>query len=182
MPRIKTKVGFRGHIKEIEVEVPDNEPAPWGADAQLKIVGTDVPRIDGVLKATGRAKYTYDKHPKGMLWGKILHSPWGAATIKSLDLTAAKSMPGFRAVHVFKEVGRPLLYHGDEVLAIAADSEEQAEDCIRAVSVTFEKKDVATTIAQAMKPGQWPPPRGEGVVLHKQNSTFAVPASWSPTR
>src|SRR5439155_1476890 len=114
MPRIKTKVGFRGHIKEIEVEVPDNEPAPWGADAQLKIVGTDVPRIDGVLKATGRAKYTYDKHPKGMLWGKILHSPWGAATIKSLDLTAAKIMPGFRAVHVFKEVGRPLRYHGDE--------------------------------------------------------------------
>ena len=36
--------------------------------------------------------------------------------------------------------------------------------------------------AQAMKPGQWPPPRGEGVVLHKQNSTFAIPASWSPSR
>ncbi|MBV8392943.1 MAG: NIPSNAP family protein [Alphaproteobacteria bacterium] len=36
--------------------------------------------------------------------------------------------------------------------------------------------------AQAMKPGQWPPPRAEGVVLHKQNSTFAVPAKWSPSR
>ena len=36
--------------------------------------------------------------------------------------------------------------------------------------------------AQAMKPGSWPPPRGEGVVLHKQTSTFAVPAKFSPLR
>ncbi|MFO1081359.1 MAG: NIPSNAP family protein [Reyranellaceae bacterium] len=36
--------------------------------------------------------------------------------------------------------------------------------------------------AQAMKPGQWPPPRGEGVVLHKQENAFAVPAKWSPLR
>src|SRR4051812_5798029 len=152
MSKVKTQVGFRGHYKEIEVEIPDNEPAPWGADAQLKLVGTDVPRIDGVLKVTGRAKYTYDKHPKGMLWGKILHSPWGAATIKAMDLSQAKASPGVRGVHVFKDVGEPLLYHGDEVLAIAADSEEQAEDAIRAVKITFEKKGVATTIAQAMKP------------------------------
>ena len=36
--------------------------------------------------------------------------------------------------------------------------------------------------ASAMKPGQWPPPRGESVVLHKQTSTFAVPAKFSPLR
>jgi xanthine dehydrogenase YagR molybdenum-binding subunit len=153
MSKVKTQVGFRGHVKEIEVDIPDNEPAPWGFDAQLKIVGTDVPRIDGVLKVTGRAKYTYDKHPKGMLWGKILHSPWGAATIKALDYSEAEKMPGVRAVHVIKDVGRPLAYHGDEVLAIAADSEEQAEDAVRAVKVTFEKKDVATTIHLASKAG-----------------------------
>ena len=42
--------------------------------------------------------------------------------------------------------------------------------------------DRETKRAQAMNPPNWPPPRGEGVVLHKQNSTFAVPAAWSPTR
>lgn len=36
--------------------------------------------------------------------------------------------------------------------------------------------------AQAMKPGQWPPPRHESVVLHKQENCFAVPAPWSPAR
>jgi hypothetical protein len=33
-----------------------------------------------------------------------------------------------------------------------------------------------------MKPGLWPPPRHESVVLHKQTSTFAVAAKWSPLR
>jgi hypothetical protein len=42
--------------------------------------------------------------------------------------------------------------------------------------------DRETKRAQAMKPGQWPPPRHESVVLHKQNSTFAIPAKWSPSR
>ena len=42
--------------------------------------------------------------------------------------------------------------------------------------------DRETRRAQAMKPGVWPPPRHESVVLHKQTSTFAVPASWSPLR
>jgi xanthine dehydrogenase YagR molybdenum-binding subunit len=152
MPRIKTKVGFRGRVKEIEVDIPANEPAPWGADAQLKQVGTDIPRIDGVLKVTGRAKYTYDKHPKGMLWGKVLHAPWGAATIKALDLKAARALPGVRAIHVFKDVGRPLLYHGDEILAVAADSEEIAEDALRAIKITYERKNVVTTIPQALAP------------------------------
>ncbi|WP_395714840.1 NIPSNAP family protein [Reyranella sp.] len=42
--------------------------------------------------------------------------------------------------------------------------------------------DRETRRAQAMKPGLWPPPRHESVVLHKQTSTFAVPAKWSPLR
>jgi hypothetical protein len=39
-----------------------------------------------------------------------------------------------------------------------------------------------TLRAKAMKPGQWPPPRHESAILHKQQSTFAIPAPWSPLR
>jgi len=35
---------------------------------------------------------------------------------------------------------------------------------------------------QAMKPGSWPPPRDPSVVLHRQQSLFAVPAKFSPLR
>src|ERR687883_936200 len=99
MAKITTKVGFRGHTKDIEVNLPEGEPAPWQAGAELKYVGTPIKRIDGPLKVTGRAKYTYDQHPKGMLWGKMLHSPWGAAGIKGMDVEALKKAPGVRAVH-----------------------------------------------------------------------------------
>ena len=34
----------------------------------------------------------------------------------------------------------------------------------------------------AMKPGSWPPPRAEGVVMHRMQNTFAVPAAFSPLR
>jgi xanthine dehydrogenase YagR molybdenum-binding subunit len=154
MPKVKAKVGFRGPrgvVKEIEVNIPEGEPPPWGLDSQLKHVGTSIPRIDGVAKVTGRAKYTYDQNPRGMLWGKMLHSPWGAATIKAMDVEALKKAPGVRAVHVFKEVGRPLLYHGDEVLAIAADTLEQAEDALRDFKVTYERKPVTTTIQAGLR-------------------------------
>jgi xanthine dehydrogenase YagR molybdenum-binding subunit len=150
MAKLTTKVGYRGNTKDIEITIPEGEPPPWQAGAQLKYVGTPVRRIDGFLKVTGRAKYTYDQHPKGMLWGKILHSPWGAATIKSLDVKAVKALPGVRAVHVFKDAGRPLLYHGDEILAVAADSPEIAEDAIRAVKIEYDRTPAATTIAAGL--------------------------------
>ena len=156
--KIKTKVGYRpqggvkGFTKEIEVTIPDGEPAPWAVDTQLKHVGTSIPRVDAVLKATGRAKYTYDQKPKGMLWGRMLHSPWGAADIKKLDLKAAKALPGVRAIHVFKEEGRPLQYHGDEILALAADTLEQAEDAIAAIKIELERKPATTTIQAGLHP------------------------------
>ncbi len=153
MPRIKTKVGFRGHVKEMEVTIPEGDPAPWGADAALKHVGTDVRRVDGVLKVTGRARYTYDQAPPGLLHGKLLHAPMGAAIVKRLDLKAAKALPGVRAIHVFKGEGRPLLYHGDEILAIAADAEEIAEEALRLVAIEYDRRPVATTIGAATKSG-----------------------------
>src|SRR5438477_507158 len=36
--------------------------------------------------------------------------------------------------------------------------------------------------AQAVKAGIWPPPRGADVILHRQTSTFAIPAKFSPLR
>ena len=58
-------------------------------EKELKVVGTSPVRPDGVPKVTGLAQYGADFSLPGMLWGKILHSPWGSATIKSLDLAAA---------------------------------------------------------------------------------------------
>jgi len=51
----------------------------------FSIVGRSVPRVDGVDKVTGRAKYTGDLIVPGMIEGKFLRSPYAHARIRSID-------------------------------------------------------------------------------------------------
>src|ERR671916_502657 len=62
-------------------------------------------RVDGVLKTTGRARYTRDVDLPGMLWAKFLMSPHPHARILSIDTTAAKAVPGVHAVLTGQDIG-----------------------------------------------------------------------------
>ena len=55
-------------------------------------------RPDGVDKVTGRARFGADYSLPGMLSGKILRSPHAHARILSIDTSAAKALPGVKAV------------------------------------------------------------------------------------
>src|SRR6516164_2207859 len=109
---------------------------PWPANRRL--IGTRVRRVDGPDKATGRAKYSYDINRPRMLHARILRSPHAHATIKSLDTAAAEKTAGFRAIYLIKKAGAEVYFAGDEILAIAADTEEHADDCIRAVRIEYD--------------------------------------------
>src|SRR5947209_898522 len=65
-----------------------------------RLLGTKIRRLDGPDKATGRAKYSYDINRPGMLHGAILRSPYAHAKVKSIDTTAARKTPGFKALVV----------------------------------------------------------------------------------
>jgi xanthine dehydrogenase YagR molybdenum-binding subunit len=108
---------------------------PW--PQKRRILGTKVPRLDGPDKATGRAKYSYDINRPGLLHARILRCPHARATIKNIDTTAAEKMPGVRAVTVISAAGSTLNFAGAEVAAVAADTEEHAEDAIRAIRVEY---------------------------------------------
>src|SRR5947208_14807795 len=69
-----------------------------GWPKKRRLLGTKVKRLDGPEKATGRAKYSYDVNRPGMLHGAFLRSPYAHARIKSLDTTAARAVPGFKAL------------------------------------------------------------------------------------
>ncbi|HXG62922.1 MAG TPA: xanthine dehydrogenase family protein molybdopterin-binding subunit [Planctomycetota bacterium] len=112
---------------------------------ERRIIGTAVPRVDGALKVTGKAKYSYDRVFPGLLHAKILRSPHAHAKIRSLDLSAAEKMPGVKAVHVIKNAGAELRFVGDEIAAVAAETEEQARDAARAIRVEYEVLPHAVT-------------------------------------
>jgi xanthine dehydrogenase YagR molybdenum-binding subunit len=116
--------------QEIEGTMPNNWPKKPN-----RLIGTSVQRLDGPDKATGRARYSYDINRPGMLHAKILRCPHAHAKLTSLDTSAAEKMPGFKAVHVITEAGKELFYAGDEVAAVACDTEEHAEDAVRALGL-----------------------------------------------
>src|SRR4029078_11983283 len=69
----------------------------WTADDELTIVGKPAPRLDGMVRAAGRARYTVDVELAGMLHAAVLRSPVAHGRVRSLDLEAALATPGVRA-------------------------------------------------------------------------------------
>jgi xanthine dehydrogenase YagR molybdenum-binding subunit len=104
----------------------------------MKVLGQRIERLDGPVKSSGAAKYSLDIQRPGMLYGKILGAPIAAGTLKSLDTSAAEALPGVAAVHVMTEVGRPINWAGQEIVALAATTEEIAEDAIRLIKAEYE--------------------------------------------
>ena len=140
---------------------------------ELSFVGKSVPRKDGVEKATGRALYTVDMVLPGMLWGKILRSPYPHAKILRIDTSRAERLPGVKAVitgkdtlgikHGFVETPRyppdqyPLAmdrvrYIGEEVAAVAAIDEYVAEEALSLIQVDYEELPAVFDPEEAMRP------------------------------
>jgi len=61
-------------------------------------VGAATPRIDGVEKVTGAAKYTGDLAFADILEAKVLRSPFPHARILSIDTRRAAALPGVAAI------------------------------------------------------------------------------------
>src|SRR6266568_2214732 len=109
-------------------------------DAQHRtLIGTRVTRVDSLAKVSGQAKYTYDVHRPGMLYGKVLRCPYAHAKVVSIDTSAAEKMPGVEAVHIVQGPGANIHWAGDDIVAVAAVDEPTAEDAIRAIKVEFQQ-------------------------------------------
>jgi xanthine dehydrogenase YagR molybdenum-binding subunit len=119
-----------------------------------RLIGTKITRLDGLAKASGRAKYPSDIRPEGTLFAVMLYSPHAHAKIKSIDTSTAEKMPGVKAVSIIAAGGAtPLRYQGDDIAAVAAETEEQARDAVRAIKVEYEVLPHVVTEHQAMAEG-----------------------------
>jgi xanthine dehydrogenase YagR molybdenum-binding subunit len=143
-----------------------------------RILGTRVTRLDGPAKSTGRAKYSYDINRPGMLHGRILRCPYARAVVKTIDTSAAEAMPGVKAIHNIVKPGAELFYAGDEILGLAADTEEHANDALRAVRIEYEVRPALVVEEDALKNDRsTAPPRGQKNVrppMEKQTDEFEL--------
>ena len=134
---------------------------------QLKYVGHSVPRVDGIEKVTGKAKFVGDISVPGMLYGKILRSPYPHARLLSIESKKAEALAGVVAVLTAADIadvnpiynGRPVIamhkvrYVGEPVAAVAAVDLASAEDALSAIQVNYEELPAVTGIDAALKNG-----------------------------
>ena len=125
--------------------------AKWPENPRL--IGTRIVRLDGLAKASGKAKYPSDVRPEGTLFGVMLYSPHAHAKIKSIDTSTAETMPGVKGVITIAKAGATLRFHGDDIAAVAAETESQARDAVRAIKVEYEILPHVATEAQSMAEG-----------------------------
>jgi CO/xanthine dehydrogenase Mo-binding subunit len=130
---------------------------------RLKYVGHSVPRVDGIEKVTGKAKFLADLTIPGMLHGKILRSPYPHARLLAIDTSRAEALPGIAAVLTAADIGdliptyngRPLIaiskvrYVGEPVAAVVAADLAQAEEALSLIDVQYEELPAAVGIDRA---------------------------------
>ena len=127
--------------------------ASWGEASESRLIGKRVTRLSGKDKVTGKAKYTFDINRPGMLYGRVLRSEVPHATVNGIDTRAAEALPGVKAVIPLIEVGKKLRYQGQEIAAVAAETDDIAKDALRLIQVDLEELPFVVTEADAMAEG-----------------------------
>ena len=152
-----------------------------------KYVGVSVPRVDGVKKVTGAAKYVGDMKWPRMLYAKCVKSPYAHAKIVSIDVSAAKALKGVHDVitgdYYTKRGGlyledknflavNTVKFYGEPVVAVAAETPEIAEEACELVKVEYEPLPVINNPMEGMAK--------DAILIHPELHTYKVVPIFHP--
>jgi len=143
-------------------------------------------RPDGLDVVTGRAVYGTDVYMDGMLYGKLVRSPVPHAIIKKIDVSDALKLDGVKAIITAQDIpdrkmkwlidDQPLLarhkvrYIGEPIAAIAAETEEIAEEGANLIRVEYEELPHLMDIDKAIS---------SDVLIHEEPNPYSVKADSS---
>ena len=134
--------------------------------ATRSAIGKSIVRGEGPDKVSGKAIYAADISQPGMLWGRVLRSPYPYARIVSIDKSQAEALPGVHAVVTGQDIpdtkiGRrmvdmPILargvvrFVGEKVAAVAADDKDAADEALLLIDVVYEELTPVYDAEEAM--------------------------------
>lgn len=138
---------------------------------EYSVIGKRVPRVDAREKVTGAAKYAADYSLPGMLWCKVLRSPYPHARILNIDTSKAEKLSGVKGLVTGKDFGGwtwgwmlttrdepPLAvdkvrYMAEAVAGVAAIDEDTAEEAAELIKVDYEELPGVFDPEEAMREG-----------------------------
>jgi CO/xanthine dehydrogenase Mo-binding subunit len=154
------------------------------------IFETNEIRVEGRDKVSGRTKYTADVKRPNALWAAFAVSPFAHANIVSIDTSAAKVVPGVRAVLTGADIGgvrhgrmisdwsvlahKKVVYVGDRVAAVAAETREAAEEAVRLIEVEYAELPAVLDARRAFD--------DDAPVIHADVEAFAFNSKVRPQR
>jgi len=129
-PTQQTELGEWVREQHISLMLDANTPVKSPADYRL--VGSSLPRVDLLAKATGEQIFVHDMRVPGMLHGRVVRPPYAGAdsgdfvgnTLERVDASSISHIPGIRAVVTQRDF-----------VGIVAEREEQAEQALRELVV-----------------------------------------------
>lgn len=164
----------------------------------FKVVGKSVAKIDALSLALGKPSYVADLKPEDALYVALLGSPHAHARIKSVDVSAAEKMPGVRGVlyhgnvprvvHTTAGQGHPepspydtfmfdnkVRFVGDRVAAVAAETQESANDALKAIKAEYEVLEPVLSIDDALM-------EGSPVIHDEPEAGILIPVQYEPEK
>jgi xanthine dehydrogenase YagR molybdenum-binding subunit len=116
-------------------------------------VGTAMPRVEGLEKVTGAARYAVEHHVEGVVHAALVQSTVAKGMVRAVDPAAALALPGVLAVMWHENAPRvaddddlelavlqrpDVAYRGQIVAVAVADSLEAAREAAALVHVDYE--------------------------------------------
>ncbi len=138
-----------------------------------RVAGTSAPRVDGIAKVTGAARYAIDLSVPGMAHVIVVRSTRAHARIKRIERDAAAASPGVLRVitgddllaagltpyyghvvadHPVVAIGK-VRYHGEPVVLVVAESRREAAEAADLVEIEYEELPSVTDASEALAPG-----------------------------
>jgi hypothetical protein len=151
-------------------------PWTWKVPENYKETQPKISRQDAHERVSGKAVYTRDIYLPGMLYAKILTSPYAHATIKSIDSSQAEALAGVRDVLKYSDPdiqydsgigawyevsgnydiltlpGTSDYYQHPMGVAVVADSEEICDRALKLMNIEWEERPFILDMEESVKP------------------------------
>jgi CO/xanthine dehydrogenase Mo-binding subunit len=151
-------------------------PWTWKAPENFKEGQGTIARQDAHERVSGKAVYTRDIALPGMLYAKILNSPYAHAKIKSIDTSKAEALTGVRDILKFDD---PDIKHDSGIgswyevsgnydvltlpgisdyyqhpmgVAVVGDNEEVCDRALRLMKIEWEERPFVLDMEESAKP------------------------------
>jgi isoquinoline 1-oxidoreductase beta subunit len=155
----------------------------------FKIIGTPRKNVDGLKIVTGKPLYGLDYKKDNMLIAMIAHPPAFGLKLKSVDDSAARSMPGIKDVIVIKTYNDDYQKHmfdaGSfrELAVVVGNTTWEVMNARKALKLTWEPfKNYEETYAHFMTGNKLIVPVPEGLESSTKHAQLMAEASKKPGR